>query len=177
MVTLSDTVIANGRRANAPSKISASVRSAIHPSPRLARVTPNWLADRTREIFELARSAIRASRSPDLTIASNRVRRERTRENSAATNNPLRSTSARMAKSREITPEKYHNSGGGGLGPDAGDGTHVHAGHEDSESDGHSHGGAFHVPHGSGKSLRIALVLTAVLLVVEGAGGYFANSL
>src|ERR1700704_4599591 len=42
-------------------------------------VAPNWLADRMREIFEAARTAKRASRSPLRTIASRRVRRERTR--------------------------------------------------------------------------------------------------
>jgi cobalt-zinc-cadmium efflux system protein len=82
-----------------------------------------------------------------------------------------------MAKSREITPEKYHNSGGGGLGSNADHSTHVHVGHEVSGSEEHSHSGPFHMPHGSGRRLRIALVLTAVLLVVEAAGGYFANSL
>jgi cobalt-zinc-cadmium efflux system protein len=82
-----------------------------------------------------------------------------------------------MAKSREITPEKYHNEGGDGLRPGAGEGAHVHAGHEDSSSRGHSHSGPFHFHPGTGRRLRIALVLTAVLLVIEAAGGFFANSL
>src|SRR6476469_1553443 len=139
IVTLSDTSTANGKRANSPSKIPARVFSAIQPRPRLASVTPNWLAERTREIFDVARTAMRASLSPERTIASSRVRRERTSENSAATKNPLRRTSARMAKSREITPEKYHNSPGDGLAPGRGDGTHLHAPHGDSGFDEHDH--------------------------------------
>src|SRR6266699_82329 len=131
--------MAKGSCANACSKIDASVFSAIHPRPRLASVTPNWLADRTREIFEVARSAIRARRSPDRTIAYNRVRRERTRENSAETKNPLRSTSARMANSREITPEKYHIGPGDGPTPAPGERAHLHAPHGDSGFGGHSH--------------------------------------
>ena len=177
MVTLSETSIATGSRAKACSKIPARVFSAIQPSPRLARVTPNWLADRTRAIFEVARSAIRASRSPERTIASSRVRRERTRENSAATKNPLRSTSARMANSREITPEKYHNTPGGGLAPGPGESTHLHVPHGDSGIEAHHHGGHSHFQHASTQSLRIALVLTAGLLVLEGVGGILSNSL
>src|SRR6476619_5432338 len=177
MVTLSETSIANGSRANACSKIPASVFSAIHPRPRLARVTPNWLADKTRPIVDVARSANRARRSPERTIASSRVRRERTRENSAATKNPLRSTSARMANSREITPEKYHNSPGDGLAPGRGDGTHLHAPHGDSGFEEHDHAGHSHFQHASTRSLRIALVLTAGLLVLEGVGGILSNSL
>src|SRR4029078_1246172 len=100
----------------------------------------------------------RVRRAPERTIAARRMRRERTRENSAATKNPLRSTSARMAKSREITPEKYHNGGGGALDADVSKGTHIHAGHEDSGLEEHSHAGAFHFHGGTGRSLRIALV-------------------
>jgi cobalt-zinc-cadmium efflux system protein len=82
-----------------------------------------------------------------------------------------------MAKSREITPEKYHNGGGDGLDANAAHGTHVHGPHTDSGPEEHSHGGPFHFHGGTGRSLRIALVLTALLLVAEAAGGYLANSL
>src|SRR5258705_5564222 len=142
-------------------KTSPTVDSATQPSPRLARVTPNWLADRMREIFEAARTAKRASRSPLRTIASRRVRRERTRANSAPTKNALRSTSRIMASSRPSTGTTYHNPGQGHQH----DGTHHHV-------PGHSH--AANAPV---RSLRIALALTAALLVVEIVGGFLSNSI
>lgn len=52
---------------------------------------------------------------------------------------------------------------------------HSHAGH----SHGHSHAGHSH-SHGAGSSvgrLRIALAITAVILVAEAVGGFYANSL
>src|SRR5882672_11429273 len=130
---------------------SPTVASATQPRPRLARVTPSWLADRMREIFEEARRAKRASLSPLRTIASRRVRLERTRANSAPTKNALRSTSRIMASSRPSTDTTYHNHGDG----------HQHGG-EQRHGLGHSHVGD--APVGS---LRTALALTAVLLVVE----------
>src|ERR1700682_5459696 len=150
-----DTSIANGRFAKRCSNTSPTVDSATQPSPRLARGTPNWLADRMREIFETARRAKGASRSPLRTIASKRVRRERTRANSAPTKNALRSTSRIMASSRPSTDTTYHNPGHGHQH----DGAHRHGA-------GHSHVGDAPV-----RSLRIALVLTAVLLIVEVIGG------
>src|SRR6266480_7101221 len=93
--------------------MSPTVDSATQPSPRLASVTPSWLAERMREIFEEARSAKRASRSPLLVIASRRVRLERTRANSAPTKNALRSTSRIMASSRPSTDATYHTPGHG----------------------------------------------------------------
>src|ERR1700736_877696 len=132
-------------------KTSPTVDSATQTSPRLASVPPNRLADRIREIFEVARTAKRASRSPLRTIASKRVRRERTRANSAPTKNALRSTSRIMASSRPSTDTTYHNSGHG----------HQHGGAH-SHGVGHSHAGDAPV-----RSLRIALALTAMLLVVE----------
>jgi cobalt-zinc-cadmium efflux system protein len=78
-----------------------------------------------------------------------------------------------MANSREITPEKYHITRDGGPPSEASHGTHVHAGH------GHSHGigGHDHASHASTRSLRVALVLIAGLLVLETIGGFLANSL
>lgn len=78
-----------------------------------------------------------------------------------------------MANSREITPEKYHIAGDDGLPKEAPGGTHIHMGHGDS----HSHGSHDHFHHASTRSLRIALVLIAGLLVLETIGGFLANSL
>jgi cobalt-zinc-cadmium efflux system protein len=57
--------------------------------------------------------------------------------------------------------------------------SHSHAGHSHA---GHSHAGHSHSghSHGAGSSvgrLRIALIITAVILVAEAVGGYLANSL
>jgi cobalt-zinc-cadmium efflux system protein len=57
--------------------------------------------------------------------------------------------------------------------------SHSHAGHSHA---GHSHAGHGHAghSHGAGSSvgrLRIALIITAVILVAEAVGGYLANSL
>src|SRR5712675_928674 len=132
-------------------KTSPTVDSATQPKPRLARVTPSWLAERMREIFEEARTAKRASLSPLRVIASRRVRLERTRANSAPTKNALRSTSRIMASSRPSTDTTYHEPGQG----------HQHG-------DGHDHGlGHSHAANAPVRSLRIALALTAALLVVE----------
>src|SRR6059058_5846801 len=136
---------------------SPTVDSATQPSPRLASVTPSWLAESMRLIFEEARSAKRASRSPLRVIASRRVRLERTRANSAPTKNALRSTSRIMASSRPSTDASYHNSGHG---------------HQHQYGLGHSHMGDASVA-----SLRLALILTTVLLVVEIIGGLIANSI
>src|ERR1700682_5746607 len=156
-----DMSMANGRFANSSSNTPPTVDSATHPSPRLARVTPSWLADRMREIFDEARTAKRASRSPLRTIASRRVRLERTRANSAPTKNALRSTSRIMASSRPSTDKSYHNPGQG----------HQHGG-------AHDHGiGHSHARDASVRSLRIALGLTALLLVVEVIGGFLSNSI
>ena len=65
-----------------------------------------------------------------------------------------------MASSRPSTDTTYHNS-----------------------SEGHQHGGAHHglghshVGDASVRSLRIALALTAILLVVEAIGGFLSNSI
>src|ERR1700704_5608412 len=142
-------------------KTSPTVDSATQPKPRLARVTPNWLADRMREILEEAGTAKRERRSPLRTIASRRVRLERTRASSAPTKNALRSTSRIMASSRPSTGTTYHNPGQGHQHG----GTHHHV-------PGHSH--AANAPV---RSLRIALALTAGLLVVEIIGGFLSNSI
>src|SRR3954467_7236050 len=129
--------------------MSPTVDSATQPKPRLAKVTPSWLAERMREILEEARSAKRARRSPLRVIASRRVRLERTRANSAPTKNALRSTSRIMASSRPSTDTTYHNPGH----------RHQHGG-------AHNHGvGHSHVGDAPARNLRIALVLTAALLV------------
>src|SRR5437868_407164 len=149
--------IANGRLPNRLANMSPTVDSATQPRPRLASVTPNWLAERTREIFEEARNAMRASRSPLRVIASRRVRRERTRANSAPTKNAFRSTSRIMASSRPSTDTTYHSSGR----PHQHDGAHDHR-----HGPGHSH-----IGDASVAGLRIALTITAIFLVVEVVGG------
>jgi cobalt-zinc-cadmium efflux system protein len=66
-----------------------------------------------------------------------------------------------MASSRPSTNTSYHNSGQG----------HQHAG-------AHDHGlGHLHTGDASVRSLRIALGLTAMLLVVEVIGGFLSNSI
>src|SRR2546423_7475695 len=155
--------IANGRFSNMLANTSPTVDSATQPRPRLASVTPSWLAERMREILEEARTANRASRSPLRVIASRRVRLERTRANSAPTKNALRSTSRIMASSRPSTDTSYHTSG--------------HA-HQHSDEHHHRHGfGHSHVGDAPVASLRVALMLTAGLLVVEAVGGVIANSI
>src|SRR5258706_11175427 len=153
-VSRSDSSMANGRLANSCSNTPPTVDSATQPSPRLARVTPSWLADRMREIFEVARTAKRARRSPLRTIASRRVRLERTRANSAPTKNALRSTSRIMASTRPSTDTTYHNSGHG----------HQHHG-------AHARAAHSHVSHAPVPSLRIPLALTAGPRVVDGRAG------
>jgi cobalt-zinc-cadmium efflux system protein len=66
-----------------------------------------------------------------------------------------------MASSRPSTNTTYHNPGQG----------HQHGG-------AHDHGlGHLHTGDASVRSLRIALVLTAILLVVEVIGGFLSNSI
>ena len=66
-----------------------------------------------------------------------------------------------MASSRPSTDTTYHNSGHG----------HQHGG-------AHQHGvGHSHASDAPVRNLRIALVLTAVLLVVEVIGGFLSNSI
>src|ERR1051325_10721624 len=162
MVNRIDKSIANGRLPKRLANSSPTVDSATQPRPRLASVTPSWLADRTREIFEEARNAIRASRSPLRVIASRRVRRERTRANSAPTKNAFRSTNRIMASSRPSTNTSYHSAGHG----------HQHDGAHEHHGIGHSH-----IGDASVSGLRIALVITAVFLVVEVVAGFLANSI
>src|SRR2546423_8237155 len=151
-----------GRLPKRLANISPTVDSATQPRPRLASVTPNWLAERTREIFEEARNAMRASRSPLRVIASRRVRRERTRANSAPTKNAFRSTNRIMASSRPSTNTSYHSAGHG----------HQHDGAHEHHGIGHSH-----IGDASVSGLRIALAITAVFLVVELIAGFLANSI
>jgi cobalt-zinc-cadmium efflux system protein len=66
-----------------------------------------------------------------------------------------------MASSRPSTDTSYHNPGKG----------HQHGGAHD-HGLGHSHAGDAPV-----RSLRIALGLTAMLLVVEVIGGFLSNSI
>jgi len=82
-----------------------------------------------------------------------------------------------MANSRRITPEKYHNPPDDGLSADVAGSTHVHVPHGDQGFHLHPYGGHDHAHHASIRSLRIALCLTAGLLVVEVAGGLLSNSL
>ncbi len=63
-----------------------------------------------------------------------------------------------MANNRVNTSGNYHNHAG-----------HGHAGHD--------HSGHGHAAHASVSSLRLALVMTATLLLVEVAGGFISNSI
>lgn len=63
-----------------------------------------------------------------------------------------------MASNRVNTSGNYHNHAG-----------HGHAGHD--------HSGHDHAAHASVSSLRLALVMTAALLLVEVAGGFISNSI
>src|SRR5271168_1624472 len=119
-------------------------------------------------MLDVARSARAAKRSPPRAIASRRVRRDRTKANSAPTKNPLRSTSVMMASSRASTGTRYSETGTGGQGQDHG---HSHDGHS------HGPGGHSHHHHGSTRRLKIALGITAGFLVAEVAGGLLAHSL
>ena len=73
-----------------------------------------------------------------------------------------------MASNRVNTSGNYHNHAG-----------HEHAGHDHSGHDhaGHGHAGHDHSSHASVRSLRLALVMTATLLVAEIVGGFVSNSL
>ena len=82
-----------------------------------------------------------------------------------------------MADSREITPTKYHNRSAGVPLAGGGEGAHLHATQGVGQSRGHGLGGHDHASHASTRSLRIALALTAGLLVVEVVGGLLSNSL
>src|SRR5436189_5434688 len=93
MVSRTDASIAKGRLLNRLANMSPTVDSATQPSPRLASVTPSWLAERTREIFVEARSAMRASRSRLRVIASRRDRLDRRQPNAALAKNAGRGTS------------------------------------------------------------------------------------
>ena len=68
-----------------------------------------------------------------------------------------------MASSRPSTDASYHNSGHG---------------HQHSDGDDHHHGlGHSHIGDAPVASLRLALILTALLLVVEVVGGLLSNSI
>ena len=82
-----------------------------------------------------------------------------------------------MANSRRITPTKYHNPSAGVPPGDGTDGTHLLAAHGDEHSREPGLGGHGHAHHASTRSLRIALCLTAGLLVIELIGGLVSNSL
>src|SRR5689334_14175263 len=73
----------------------------------------------------------------------------------------------------KLSAMSHSHAHGHGHGGHAG---HSHAGHSHA---GHSHAGHAH-SHGQSASvarLRIALAITAVILVAEAVGGYLANSL
>lgn len=82
-----------------------------------------------------------------------------------------------MADSRRITPEKYHNPPGNGPSGEAAASAHLHAAHGDHDFHDHTGPGHNHASHAPVRSLRLALVLTAGLLVVEIFGGLMSNSL
>jgi cobalt-zinc-cadmium efflux system protein len=82
-----------------------------------------------------------------------------------------------MANSREITPAKYHNPPPGVTPSGAGDAAHLLAAHGDGHVHEHGLGGHGHTHGAPTRSLRIALALTAGLLVVELIGGFVSNSL
>jgi cobalt-zinc-cadmium efflux system protein len=82
-----------------------------------------------------------------------------------------------MANSREITPAKYHNPPPGVTPSGDGDAAHLLAAHGDGHVHEHGLGGDGHTHGAPTRSLRIALALTAGLLVVEVVGGLASNSL
>src|SRR6185369_13633723 len=74
-------------------KTCAKAGSPIHPSPRLARVIPSWVADRKYCSRSWWPRTARARQSPAWTSSSMRVFRTRAIESSAAVKNPFRKTS------------------------------------------------------------------------------------
>lgn len=82
-----------------------------------------------------------------------------------------------MADSRRITPTKYHNPPAAVPPAGGADEAHLHAPHGDGDFHEHAPGAHSHARHASTRSLRIALALTAGLLVVELVGGLVSNSL
>lgn len=82
-----------------------------------------------------------------------------------------------MASSRRITPESYHNHLGDGPSAGADEGAHLHVPHGDDDLHGNVHGRHDHARHAPARSLRLALAITATLLVVEVIGGFLTNSL
>src|SRR6202011_976838 len=93
-----------GRNSNDGWMIDASAGSPIHPRPRLAMVMPSCVAAMYRSGWLTARWTARARRRPSVTSWSMRVLRTVTMENSAATKNPLASTSARTPARRHRMP-------------------------------------------------------------------------
>src|ERR1700761_9229402 len=90
-------------------------------------------------MLDVARSARAARRSPPRAIASSRVRRDRTKANSAPTKNPFRSTRVTMASSRAGTGTRYPEAGTSGQGHGQHDHDHSH-GHTHDHSHDHAHG-------------------------------------
>src|SRR5215210_763502 len=81
------------RPPNAGSASSAIAGSPRKPMPRLARVMPNWQAERYWLRSPSRCTARPARRSPESASSSRRERRDRTSANSPATKKPLASTS------------------------------------------------------------------------------------
>jgi cobalt-zinc-cadmium efflux system protein len=82
-----------------------------------------------------------------------------------------------MAMSLRIIPTKYHNPPQDVPPAEGAKATQLHVPHGDRALHDHPSGPHDHASHASTRSLRIALFLTAALLVVELIGGLISNSL
>ena len=88
-------------------KSSAKAGSPIQPSPRLVRVIPSCVAERYSSIWDTITWARRARLLPWRIISSILVARTLTMENSAATKNPFKMTSAMAAAIRRSWVEGW----------------------------------------------------------------------
>src|SRR3954451_1053381 len=89
---------------NQSSRSPASAGSPMAPTPREVMVTPTWAAEMYEPRSSSMCSVSGAPRSPSSSIASRRRRRERTREYTAITKNPLSAIRTAVMKSaRAVT--------------------------------------------------------------------------
>src|SRR5688500_250092 len=105
-----------------------------------------------RPMLAIPRSAIRANRSPLRAMASSRVFRERTSENSTATKKPFRASRTTIETMRPSTATNLHGA--------------MHDHHHD-HAHGHDHAHADAADERSTRALRAALALTLAVLVAE----------
>src|SRR5687768_686943 len=118
-----------------------------------------------RPMFAMPRSAMRASRSPLRAMASSRVLRDRTSENSTATKKPFSSKRTTIETMRPSTATNLHRPG-----KTCRTLSHMHHHHHD----GHEHHHHHHDESNdrSTRALRLALALTLSVLVAEIIGGW-----